>query len=185
MLAGDLNIDLLKTNHITKKYSDILAAFKLSQLIKKLTRRGKTLIDHIVTNIPKKVTATGVLPCPEISDHDAAYIIVNVTVPRFIPRFKYIRNEKNFNVESFKNDFSQLAFALVYAVHDPEEKLEIFNTLISGCLDKHAPVTRIRVSRPPAPWMKDLNITSLQALIRNVCRYKAHQTGSEGGWQAI
>ena len=83
-----------------------------------------------------------------------------------------------------KNDFSQLPFALVYAVHDPEEKLEIFNTLISGCLDKHAPVTRIRVSRPPAPWMKDLNITSLQAL-RNVCRYKAHQTGSEGDWQAF
>ena len=92
----------------------------LNQLIKEPTRRGKTLIAHIVTNIPKKVTATGVLPCPEISDHDVAFIIVNVRVPRFIPRFKYIRNEKNFNAESFKNDFSQLPFALVYAVHDPE-----------------------------------------------------------------
>ena len=85
-------------------------------------------------------------------------------------------------MESFITDFSQLRITSVYAVNDPEEKMDIFNTLISGCLDKHAPVIRIRVTRPPAPWMKDLNITSLQAH-RNVCRYNAHQTGSEGDWQ--
>lgn len=126
----------------------------------------------------------GVLPCPEISDHDAAYIIVNIRVPRFVPRFKYIRNEKNLNIESFVTDFSQLPFNLVYAVSDPEEKLDIFNKLILGCLDNHAPLIRIRVTRPPAPWMKDLNIRSLQSQ-RDVYRYNAHHTGSESDWQIL
>ena len=64
----------------------ILATFKLTQVIREPTRQGKTLIDHIATNIPKKVVASGVLPCPEISYHDAPYIIANIRVTRFVPR---------------------------------------------------------------------------------------------------
>ncbi len=168
ILAGDLNIDLLKQDHISKKYNEVLNTFKLTQLIKEPTRKGKPLIDYIATNIPKKIVTTGVLLCPEISDHDAAYIIVNIRVPRFVPRFKYIRNEKNLDIESFVTDFSQLP--------------DIFNKLILGCLDNHAPLIRIRVTRPPAPWMKDLNIRSWQSQ-RDVYRYNAHHTGSESDWQ--
>ena len=113
-------------------------------------RQGKTLIDHIATNIPKKVVASGILPCPEISNHDAPYIIANIKVTRFVPRYKYI-HEKSLNVEQFTLDFGQLPFNLVYAVADPNDKLGIFNDLIQNCLDKHAPITRIRATRPPAP----------------------------------
>ena len=146
------------------------------------TRNGKTLIDNIAMNIPKKIVFSGVLPCPEISDHDAAYIKVNIRVPRFIPRFKYIRNEKSLKMEWFISDFSQLPFSLVYSVEDPSEKLDVLNSSIGRCLDKHAPLTRIRITRPQAPWMKDLDIRNLQAQ-RDIYRYDAHQTGTNEDWQ--
>ncbi|CAB3992277.1 Hypothetical predicted protein, partial [Paramuricea clavata] len=38
------------------------------------------------------------------------------------------------------------------------------------------------VTRPPAPWMKDLSIRSLQSQ-RDVYRCNAHHTGSESDWQ--
>ena len=182
ILAGDTNIDLPKQDPVSTKYTELLTTFKLTQVIREPTRQGKTLIDHIATNIPKKVAASGVLPCPEISDHDAPYIIVNIRVTRFIPRFKYIRNEKTLNAEQFTTDFSQLPFNLVYAVPDPNDKLGIFNDLVQSCLDKHMPLIRIQVTRPPALWMKDLNIRQLQAQ-RDTYHHKAHQSGSECDWQ--
>ena len=154
ILAGDTNIDLPKQDPVSTKYTELLTTFKLTQVIREPTRQGKTLIDHIATNIPKKVAASGVLPCPEISDHDAPYIIVNIRVTRFIPRFKYIRYDK----------------------------LGIFNDLVQSCLDKHMPLIRIQVTRPPALWMKDLNIRQLQAQ-RDTYHHKAHQSGSECDWQ--
>ena len=63
ILAGNMNIDLLKQSQVADKYMRILATFKLTQVIREPARQGKTLIDHIATNIPKKVVASGVLPC--------------------------------------------------------------------------------------------------------------------------
>ena len=182
ILAGNMNIDLLKQTQVADKYMRILATFKLTQVIREPTRQGKTLIDHIATNIPKKVVASGVLPCPEISDHDAPYIIANIRVNRFVPRYKYIRNEKSLNVKNFTLDFSRLPFNLVYAVSEPNDKLEIFNDFVQKCLDQHAPRTCTRVTRPPAPWMKDLNIQRLQEQ-RDLYRYKAHHSGLDSDWK--
>jgi len=66
----------------------------LQQHISKPTRKGKKLIDHIITNIDK-IHREDVLPCDEISDHDAPYIVCNIRKPRFGPRYKYIRTERN------------------------------------------------------------------------------------------
>ena len=182
ILAGDTNIDLLKQPQVADKYMRILATFKLTKVITEPKRQGKTLIDHIATNIPKKVVASGVLPCPEISDHDAPYITANIRVTRFVPRYKYIQNEKSLNVKNFTLDFSRLPFKLVYAVSDPNDKLEIFNDLVQKCLNKDAPRTRTRVTRPPAPWMKDLNIRQLQEQ-RDLYRYKAYHSGLDSDWK--
>ena len=70
----------------------------------------------------------------------------------------------------------------MYAVSDPNDKLEIFNDLVQKCLDQHAPRTRSRVTRPPAPWMKDLNIQRLQEQ-RDLYRYKAHHSGLDSDWK--
>jgi hypothetical protein len=96
---------------MVKQYTDMLDSFNLHQLVKiptRVTSKSKTLIDHIITNMPSRITYTSVLPCPTISDHDAPYACVNIRVTRFQPRFKMIRDEKNFDNKAFIEDFSTL-----------------------------------------------------------------------------
>ena len=154
ILTGDFNIDLINGDRITaSKYKDILDSYGLYQHITSPTRLNKTLIDHIITNIPEKVITNNVLPCDEITDHDAPYVIVNIRKARFEPRYKNIRMEKNLGIEKFKQDFYNLPLSLVYSFDDPEEQVDILNELILSVLDLHAPIKRIRFTHPPAPWM--------------------------------
>lgn len=181
VITGDTNIDVLKQDYnVAHEYKETLDRLGLRQHITKPTRRGKTCIDHIVTTFPK-VIHEGVIPCDEMSDHDAVYIICNMRKPRFEPRFKYIRNEKNFNANLFKAEIEQLPFNLVYAFDSPEEKLDIFNELFASCLNRHVPLVKQKVTRPPAPWLKELNINDKQKE-RDYLRMKAHTSQSEEDW---
>ena len=180
-IAGDINIDITNPSSFAQKYQGILRSFNLNQHIKDPTRKGKWLIDHIATNIPNNVIATGVIPTPEVSDHDMPYIIVNARLSRFEARFKYIRSVKSICSEDFVCDVSELPFSLVYAVDDPDEKISILNDLLRTCIDRHAPLVRCKITRPPAPWLKDVNIQNLQSE-RDRLRLTAHQTQTESDW---
>ncbi|MEO0684074.1 MAG: hypothetical protein AAFY76_03245, partial [Cyanobacteria bacterium J06649_11] len=69
----------------------------------------------------------------------------------------------------------QLPFTTVYVMDTPEEKLAIFNDLFISCLEKHCPLKIKKLTRPPAPWLKDLNITT-KLHERNNLRKAAHAT---------
>ena len=188
MITGDFNIDLLKPEELmVKQYMDMLESFNLQQLVKlptRVTSKSKTLIDHIITNMPSRITHTSVLPCPTISDHDAPYTCVNIRVTRFQPRFKTIRDEKRFNEKAFIDDFSTLPFSVVYSIDDPDDKLNLFTSLFKSCLDRHAPLRKMKLTRPPAPW---LNAEDIRQLLkeRNKLRYLAHKTQLGVVWQAF
>ena len=56
IITGDINIDLIrKQKESTKYYKNILRSFNLHQHITKPTRKGKSLIDHICSNVPNKL----------------------------------------------------------------------------------------------------------------------------------
>ena len=99
MLTGDINIDMLRpSDHLTKSYQGILDMFELTQIVKRpthVTRTSKTLIDHFITNHPQKVTNTSIIPCSIVSDHDAIYAYINIRLPRFQPRYKFIWDIRN------------------------------------------------------------------------------------------
>ena len=90
------------------------------------------------------------------------YATVNVRVSRFTPRYKYIRNEKSFKEPEYVQDFMTLPLSLVYAMESPDEKLDVLNTFITDCIDRHAPLRRVKVIRSPAPWMQSKAIRELQ-----------------------
>ena len=72
----------------------------------------------------------------------------------------------------------------IYGVDDPEEKLEMFNTMLLDCLNKPAPLRRIKITCPPAPWLQDQSIRSLQ----DSCRAELHviqgHPSSKTAWRA-
>ena len=108
-----------------------LATTLLSSLTNQ--QESQTLIDHIITNIPNEVVLTDVLKTDEISDHSTPYVIMNVKKEKFEPRYKFIRDVKNFKQNDFNQDFSQLPFNVTFAFDDPEDKLEMLNKLILSC----------------------------------------------------
>ena len=149
-MTGDTNIDLLKEKkQIVRQYNELLQSFNLHQHVKKPTRVtnvSATLIDHIVSNYPNRITHTDVLPCALVSDHDGPYVCINVRTERFQPRFKYIRNEKTFDPVAFQNDLSTLPLSLIYSYDDPNEQLDVLEKLFNECLERHAPMKRVKVT---------------------------------------
>ena len=79
IVTGDFNIDLIDGDKISvNKDNNILDAYRLTQHISYPTRHGKSLIDHISTNIPKKNCCENVTPCETISDHGAPLVVSNI-----------------------------------------------------------------------------------------------------------
>ena len=52
--------------------------------------------------------------------------------------------------------------SVVDTFDDPIEQPYMLNELTLTCINQHAPLRRIKLTRPPAPWMADLNIQALQ-----------------------
>ena len=186
VVAGDVNIDILTlAAPQVRKYCDMLTSLNLYQHVTKPTRTmptSKTLIDHIISNTPNRITYCNVLPCPTISDHDAPYACINIRVPRFQTRYKLLRNEKHFDEAKFKEDLGGVPFSTVFCVEEPNEKLDIFNSLFKSCLDRHAPLCRTKITRPPAPWLNEEEIRKLQRE-RNKLRHLAHRINAPGIWE--
>ncbi|CAB4033576.1 Hypothetical predicted protein, partial [Paramuricea clavata] len=190
ILTEDMNIDMLQAeNSLTKQYQCMVDVFGLHQVIEKptrVTKSSKTLIDHLITNFPQRISDTGIIPCSmDHFDHDGIYASINVRVPRFEARHKYIRDIKSLNESLFIEDFSTLPLSVIAYTDDPDEQLESLNSLFVECLERHAPLRRVRVTRPPSPWMKSANIQTLQKE-RDHLRHKAHKSDAcNGVWTAF
>ena len=90
-------------SNIERQYRDILESLNLTQHVTKPTRVARTtksLTDHVISNDPSRVVHTDVLAAPSVSDHDAVYAIFNAKVSH-----KYIRNEKQLDMQAFQQDF--------------------------------------------------------------------------------
>ena len=94
-----IDIDLLGVSkESTRRYKNLLHTFSLHQHIKQATRLNKTLMDHISSNVNNKLFHTDVLIISRILDHNTPYGIFNIKKERNEPRYKYVRNEKDVNM---------------------------------------------------------------------------------------
>ena len=171
IVTGDFNIDLAKKSLEAERYLDILDAFNLRQHGTQPTRKSKSLIDHIISSQDLKLLDNDLVFCDEISDHDAPFCIFKVSKMKYEPRFKFIRDERRLNIKNYIADFHSLPLSIVYAFDNASDKISVLNSLITDCIDKHAPLRKVKITRPPSPWMKDLNISLLQRT-RNTARVK-------------
>jgi len=80
VLTGDINFDLIsRPDSLVTRYSNSLDMFGLQQIVTKptrVTRTSRTLIDHIITNYPMRISVTDVIPNSTVSDHDALFACI-------------------------------------------------------------------------------------------------------------
>ena len=106
IVTGDFNINLLShQSKSTNRYKNILHIFSLQQHVSKPTRKGKTLIDHISFNISTNLIHYNVISTDKISDHDEPYAICNIKKECFQKQYKYVRDQKNLNINKYILDF--------------------------------------------------------------------------------
>ena len=118
VLTGDINFDLIgRPDSLVTRYINTSDMFGLEQIVTKptkVTRTSRTLIDHLITNYPMRISATDVIPTSIVSDHDAPFACLNVRVNRYQARYKYIRNMKTFDGQEFISDLGTLPLNIVY-----------------------------------------------------------------------
>ena len=65
-------------------------------------------------------------------------------------------------MENYVTDFQQLPLNLVYSFDDPDDQAAMLNKLIADCINIHAPLKRVKLTRPVVPWIHDPKIIELQ-----------------------
>ena len=123
----------------------------------RITSDTKTLIDHVSTNKPDRISSSGIIPC-RISDQDAVF--------------------RRFDLDAFKSDLQGVHFDEIKSLSsDPNEMWLIWKTLFLDVLNKHAPITNIKI--------KGNNLPYITAEVRQLARQrdyllkKANKTGSK------
>ena len=187
-ILGDLNCDLLNvdmdSNIPTRKINSLYELYQLSQLIDEATRVTMTttsLIDHIVTNTPEKISDSGVIHTG-ISDHSLVFAIRKITVMnRKQENIVEMRNMKNFNEEKFIAELLKQHWEYIYFfAENPNSMWEIWKKLFLEVLDKHAPLQHKKTKSKKLPWIT----SDIKKLIntRDKLKRKAILTGLESDW---
>ena len=170
ILVGDTNCDLTKTKadqpmvNDAKHLCNLYELFSLKQLIEEPTRvtlNTSTIIDHIATTCVRNIVDSGVLEV-SLSDHYLVYCIrkFNGAVEKGHKMIK-TRKMKNFNEDAFLADVSGICWEhMLTETDDINILVNHWSTLFSLIIEKHAPMTEMRVSEKYCPWI-DRNLKDL------------------------
>ena len=107
---------MICSNIPTKKIKSLYELYQLTQLIDEATRVTMTttsLIDHIVTNTPEKISDSGVIHTG-ISDHSLVFAIRKISVINKQENTLEIRNMKHFDEEKFIDELLKQQWEYVY-----------------------------------------------------------------------
>ena len=62
--------------------------------------------------------------------------------------------------------------------------MDALNSLVTEYIDRHAPLKKVKLTRPPAPWMASDEIRELQTT-RDKLRAQARCSGTDETWTAF
>ena len=165
ILLGDTNCDFgnKDKDHLTYNYAKLLSniynIYGLKQLIEdptRVTSSSSTIIDHIATSCTSNIIESGVYEV-SMSDHYMVYCIrkFNGAIARDHKIIK-TRKMKNFNQDTFLSDISSICWEhIVSKTDNVNYSVCEWTNLFSLIIEKHAPLSRIRVSEKCSPWINE------------------------------
>ncbi|MCG8066696.1 MAG: hypothetical protein JAY84_02445 [Candidatus Thiodiazotropha taylori] len=149
---GDFNINLLSNENQNRVFSHSLEAFDLSQLVKEATRvtaHSATLIDHVYTSQPEKVSECFV-PNLALSDHYPICFTRKTTKTQSTKRkhssIKY-RSFTKFDDAKFLDELNLEIGKFKCSQTDSSSNFATWNAIFLAILNKHAPIKEKRVKR--------------------------------------
>jgi hypothetical protein len=154
--CGDFNIDMadVRKSH-SKVLHDFLTSHSLQQPIHFPTRYSATcnsILDLFIASSNIPISKSSVLDIP-ISDHLPVLLDILYTVPKPLPSLVTRRSFKNFSKATFEKDLPAVPWCVIDVFDNPDDKVDMFNSLFLDVLDMHAPLKTVRVKKNPAPWI--------------------------------
>ena len=163
ILAGDFNIDLLKSQ---AAYSDCLVDFQLIQLVQGPSRVSVlsfALIDHILCSSNFKML--NVLQAIGVSDRRVQIAEFDIFVDRGVLQFRSVRAFRRCCWDDVKSCLSNALWSVMELFDDINDMWEYFYGIIQSCMDSYIPLKTVRhkYSKQPTPWLTSDILHVIQA----------------------
>nr|CAH7751619.1 unnamed protein product [Callosobruchus chinensis] len=155
---GDVNINFMDTGAASTKYlTEMLNSTSMHQIIDEvthITNQTGTLIDVILCNDPSIIESKQVGGL-DLTYHELISCRVQQHKLKTEPLFYTYRSFKNFDITHFLDDLQKLSLINICYLSDIEDKIELFNRLITDLFNKHIPLKTSKITKAKAPWLND------------------------------
>ena len=156
LLAGDFNIDLLKTQErpLNKEYLETLFSLNLYPTLTLPTRIAETsatLIDNVFTNCDNKNLHTAGIIITDIPDRFPYIYIIKLNKGYLNPP-KFVCNRK-FSKENLNSLMSELQSINIMNLldknlnNDPNSNYDILHNILTTAINKHIPLKKVKFNK--------------------------------------
>ena len=157
-ILGDLNISLINNQKHSKwnqAIPRILLTTRSKQLITSPTRitdNSSSLLDHVLTNSPDRISQTGVVDTG-LSDHQLIYCTRKVNRTK-LNTHKYIRTRslKNYSQGSYLEKLNEINFPNYSKFKDINDASSAFIGKVTSVIDQIVPTKEIRIKNSSQDW---------------------------------
>ena len=129
IIAGDLNIDLSNGNKQSQSRYKTFRFILITSTYNKSNKEVKNIVGS-----SNGVIHHDILHTENITDHDFPYVIFNIK-KRKVPTMLQVYMQR------------KLLLNLTYSFDDSEDLALIFNKLVADCINTHAPLRKLKLSR--------------------------------------
>ncbi|KAJ8732167.1 hypothetical protein PYW08_014897 [Mythimna loreyi] len=188
IIMGDFNTNLLVPNSSrSRKLLHIVQSASLHILPLQPTHHNKngddTWLDLLLTSNPSLVSSHGQLDAPGFSHHDLIYLSYLLKPPKPKPMIQFRRAFARMNSEQLQRDAVCIDWSPLQDATTVDDKVSVFNNIVTELYDRHAPVRRVKLKRPPAPWMNQEILMAMRRRDRAFRRFKGDR--SEENWDSF
>ena len=151
--------------HLTRSYLEFSFTLSLEQIIARSTRvtdQTATLIDHILTNSPDKVSQSGVIDLG-LSDHDLIYCTRKTSLPKSHKHNEiFVRSLKRYSAEKFLEILREIVFPNYLTYTCVNDAYSDFIYRFVEAINFIAPSKKIRVKANSKPWFDNQIVSAIQ-----------------------
>ena len=155
ILMGDLNTDWKTASASRNSLESLLYTFALNVIPFDATHRldnSSTTIDYICTTNLDLLSHFSQHSCPSISKHDI--LIISLSLSGVADNsFITFRDRSTFNCDDFLTDLNHINWNAIFLEPDINIKVSMFNDLLLGIYNQHAPFKTITRKRKSPQWL--------------------------------
>ncbi|KAG6447877.1 hypothetical protein O3G_MSEX005232 [Manduca sexta] len=139
-----------------------------------------TWLDIILTSAPSPVFSHGKFSAPGFFHHDLIYMSYALKPPKFPSKIFHLRSFGRIDADKLKGDAANVNLDHLLAATSVDDKVAIFNRAVTSLFDTHAPLKKIKLKRPPAPWITNGVRMAMRRWDRAFRQYRSYR--SEENW---